>query len=41
MVFTGIVEEMGTVVSMAREDDLLLWCAPRRGRGCVHSCPWL
>ena len=41
MVFTGIVEEMGTVVSMAREDDLLLWCAPCRGLGCVHSCPWL
>ena len=30
MVFTGIVEEMGTVVSMTREENLVLWCVKMR-----------
>ena len=34
MVFTGIVEEMGAVVSMERQSDLLLW-DNSRGEGWV------
>ena len=37
MVFTGIVEEMGTVVSLVELSDMVLWDGSRGAGWCLPS----